>query len=306
MISRLTVYSALLSCIAGLAGCASTNLFKFRDTIPTESRNNPTVRILTMWQPSQGKWDNRTTRGVAGQVFFFGLNGDSPMQVDGEAVIDVFDDQGTPEEQARPFHTFRFPRDTWKAHLVKGPLGATYDVFIPYSRKGSHEVKMTLLVSYISKDGAKLNSEMVDVVLEGTKKPHAAEPGPAEYGHESGRARDSAKPAPASSANSRPPRTADLTLALPTAEELDRARGKIHAEVPLTAHERKRILREARDKQAIDEQSHVRHASYEEPAVETAGSAADDEDFDDLPQRRSAAAPSYEDRDSEISDDDWE
>ncbi|MBI3863336.1 MAG: hypothetical protein HY290_15705 [Planctomycetia bacterium] len=313
MISQVLSRGILTALMLVLTGCASTGLFKSHDDFAKESPRNPVMRILTMWQPSEGMWDGRTVRGVAGQIYLFGMNGSAPLKVDGEAVIQVFDDQGTPEEQAKPFHEFKFDRGAWNAHLTKGALGATYDFFIPYTRKGKQEARMTLLVRYITKEGKSLDSELVNVVLEGTKAKKPAETTTPEYGRAQERANDNdaSRTTPAGVAAERlPGRDVDLSAVLPTREELDKIYGRRPSD-PLTAKEQKRILREAREKLGLSAKNAVVPAAYGEPAdeigdadFEDEASAPDAERAEELSSAKSAR--SRVNRKTEATDDDWE
>src|SRR5262249_50124870 len=172
---RTTICSLALAClIFNLTGCALLKLGKHQ--FPATGPKNPAVRIIGMWQPSEGMWEGRTTRGFSGQIMFFGINSDAPAKVNGEVVIYVFDDQGQAEEQAKPIHEFKFPADSWNALLADGPLGATYGVFVPYTRPGIHSANCTLRVRYTPASGHPLPvySEMVNLTLAGTKKQKSA------------------------------------------------------------------------------------------------------------------------------------
>src|SRR5262249_24611805 len=155
----------------GLAGCASTGLLKFsKDHFPRTGPKNPVIRIMGLWQTAEGMWEGRTMRGFSGQILFFGQNSDVPAQVDGDVRIYVFDDQGSADDQVKAIHEFNFPAASWNALLSKGPLGATYSLFVPYTRPGIHEANCTLRIRYIpARGGMPVYSEMVNVQLSGTK-----------------------------------------------------------------------------------------------------------------------------------------
>lgn len=162
--------AALLACLA--CGCASTSFLKFgKADYPKAGPKNPVVHVMGMWQPATGVGlEGRTCRGFAGQVFFISADGPTPALIDGDIMIWLFDDQGTPQEQAKPIHKFQFDADAWKTHARKGEIGVTYSVFIPYTRKGSHAANCSLMVAYTPRGGGPtLNSEMVSVELTGSK-----------------------------------------------------------------------------------------------------------------------------------------
>lgn len=167
-----------------VSGCSTPGFLKFgSEEIPVEGPKNPVVQVLAMWQPANGAGlDQKQTRGFAGQVFFVTGESPTPAKVDGSVTVWVFDDQGTPEQQAKAIHKFEFPAETWKVHAHKTMLGMSYSVFIPYTRPGRHHANCTLRVRYTSRDGSYLDSEMVNVELDGTssrsteEKGHSAKP----------------------------------------------------------------------------------------------------------------------------------
>lgn len=265
MIARLAV--VYLAC--GLVGCASTGLFS-KAAFPKTGPRNPAIRILGLWQPGEGVGiENKTSRGFSGQIMFFGRNSDLPAQVDGAVRIYVFDDHGSAEEQAKPIHEFEFSPGAWKAHLFKGPLGATYDVFIPYTRPGIHEAKCTLRVKYIPKDAPEVYSDMVNIVLPGIKK---ATTTPAPDGHpesidrESGHGDESTGSELPDLVRKGPSRARTMTQAMPTPEEIQKMLNRKPAAQELTAAERRRIMREATARLNSENRSGVVLAGYEEPA----------------------------------------
>lgn len=170
---------AILGCFVGLLmflsliGCtAPGGLLKFRDAdLPKATAKQPVTSCLALWQPTTGEGlDGLTCRGFAGQIFFFAGEKQLPSVVNGEVRIFVFDDQGTPEEQVKPIHQFVFPAEMWKYYLNRTKMGATYALFIPYTRKGSHTAQCSLRVKYTPANGPTLHSEMVNVLLKGSSE----------------------------------------------------------------------------------------------------------------------------------------
>lgn len=168
---KISLAGSVLAACLGLSGCSTTGLFKWsQDDIVKAGPTNPVVQILGLWQPGEGTGlDHKTTRGFIGQVYFFSQNGHAPVQVDGDVRIYVFDDQGTEEQQIKPFHQFDYQAESWKAHMAKSQLGPVYSVFIPYTRKGSHEAHCSLRIRHTSPNGMTIHSEMANIVLPGRK-----------------------------------------------------------------------------------------------------------------------------------------
>src|SRR5579872_3248655 len=231
-----------LSMVLSLTGCATTGFLKFsKNDFPKASKQNPVIRILGLWQPAEGMWENKTVRGFSGQILFFSQNSDAPAQVDGSVRIYVFDDKGSPDDQAKPFHEFNFPLETWNALLGKGSLGATYNVFIPYTRPGFDEASCSLRIRYTpSGTGFPTYSEMVDIQLPGRKKPKAASASSADSEGAS-----QSHPASGSISERKAPFARGVSQAIP-AEEIEKLKSRRPPAVELTDKERERILREAR------------------------------------------------------------
>ena len=156
--------------VAAGAGCAGLNLpFRRQPDIVEATARNPAREITCIWQPAEGVGPKGVpTRGMAGQILFFTPKSDAPAKVDGEVLVYLFDDQGTPEEQAKPIHKYRFEAPAWNTHLLMSNLGPSYQVFIPYSRPGHHQAKCSLRMRFKSSDGRTIYSEPVVVTLPGT------------------------------------------------------------------------------------------------------------------------------------------
>ncbi len=151
-------------------GCTTTTLFsKFTQKgHPKATATDPAVRCLCLWEPAEGTGvDNKPARGVSGQVFFFTRNGASSVEVDGDARVFLFDNQGSAEEQAQPLHQFEFLGGTWKTYLTSTQFGPAYQLFIPYPRKGRHQAELALRVRLNQPSGAAVYSDIAKVVLTG-------------------------------------------------------------------------------------------------------------------------------------------
>ena len=130
----------------------------------------PVSEIMALWQPGEGKDpDGLPARGFAGQVFFFANGSKAPVLADGDVTFYVFDDQGTPDEQARPIHQFHFAADAWQTHHVKSGLGDSYQIFLPYTRAGRHHAVCSIRVKMQTEDGRSTLSEAANVVLSGER-----------------------------------------------------------------------------------------------------------------------------------------
>lgn len=171
-----TRIATILSCLAvmtlSVTGCSSTkSLVDLRkDEFQWASASNPAVQIVTIWEPAEGNdLDGMPTRGFAGQLIFIGRDS-TPLAIDGDMKIYVFDNIGTRDQQSKPIHRFDFSSDAWNLHLVNGSLGPSYNLFIPYTRKGEHrQVQCSLRTMFKTDGGQSIISEMVSVTLPGPK-----------------------------------------------------------------------------------------------------------------------------------------
>lgn len=151
------------------SGCSGVPLLKWgKHEIPAATEANPAVRVIGIWEPSEGQGlEGVPSRGFAGQILFFTRGSNSPVRVDGDVRIYLFDDQGTPEEQAKPIHQFDFKDKAWTVHLQNGTLGPSYHVFIPYTRRHPYQCRCSLRVRLTPESGAPVFSDTVQITLPG-------------------------------------------------------------------------------------------------------------------------------------------
>lgn len=150
-----------------LSGCQTLGLGLLGDDA-TPAHN---VReIVCLWEPAEGiGLDGLPTRGFAGQLLFFEPGNDTPVLVDGDVMIYVFDDQGAPEEQSRPLHQFEFPGPIWQTFARDTNLGPAYQIFIPYTRKGGHYADCAIRVRLTGPEQLPVWSKLTNVPLPGRK-----------------------------------------------------------------------------------------------------------------------------------------
>lgn len=162
------------------AGCATLEI-PWLNRMPEASSKNPVVKILSLWEPSEGRDPNGLPcRGFAGQILFLGNRGGTPVKVHGEVSIYVFDDFGTVEEQSRPLHVFEFKGGSWDRHLKVGTLGPAYHVFVPYTRPGGYEANCSIRIKYLPADGSPVVfSDPSNLPLKGKPRPVALPATPA-------------------------------------------------------------------------------------------------------------------------------
>lgn len=172
---RSPFFIALLAANCLLTGCAGANLLKWsnKPQVPKVTPENPIAQVLAVWQPADGVFSGRTSRGFAGQIYFFTAGNPLPAEADGEVTVYVFDDVGSEEEQVKPIHQFRYTADAWKKLKTQGKVGQTYGIFIPYTRPGIEEAQCSLRVRYTPTNGPTIHSEMANVPLPGVHRDKA-------------------------------------------------------------------------------------------------------------------------------------
>lgn len=163
------------ACLAAASGCATSNLLRMdklafwnHNKLVTADSRNPVADILCIWQPSEGRDPQGVpSRGFGGQILFMTHGSSEPCAVEGDVRIYVFDDQGAREEQIKPIHQYDFTADVWKQHLRMGTLGPSYQVFVPYPRKGFHQARCSLRIRFKPTQGPAIYSSMAEVILPG-------------------------------------------------------------------------------------------------------------------------------------------
>lgn len=180
-LSRTLTLSALLAACVSVSGGCSTFSFLPKHYVHATPQN-PACELVCLWQPAKGTGANGLpARGVAGRLMFFNRKDSTPVIVDGDVRIYLFDNQGTPEEMARPIHQFDFRAADWQNFLQITTLGPAYNVFIPYVKGGHQQVECTLQVRLTPPEGGQpLYSDMTSVTLPGTieNRPDAADEPP--------------------------------------------------------------------------------------------------------------------------------
>ncbi|MEM7810510.1 MAG: hypothetical protein AAF532_03390 [Planctomycetota bacterium] len=140
-----------------------------------EDRGGQVVEAVAVWQPGEGRdMQGLPARGFAGQILFFAAGSPEPVPVRGDVRIYVFDDAGDEASNSKPLHVFEFKDGAWEKYRHETNLGETFQVFIPYTRRGGHRAVCSLRLRYTDPEGRTLLSDSAEVILGGT--PHPAPP----------------------------------------------------------------------------------------------------------------------------------
>jgi hypothetical protein len=171
--SRIATGLLSIGMFGGLVGCSTFHI-PFGKSIPKASAADPVVQILCLWQQAEGRDpEGMPCRGFAGQILFLSNRAATPVQIEGEVRIYLFDDQGTVEEQSRPLRQFDFDNGSWGVHLAETSLGPTYHVFVPYVRRGTTDAACALRIRLTPKQGqgAVIFSDLANMPLNAISKP---------------------------------------------------------------------------------------------------------------------------------------
>lgn len=149
------------------AGCSAVPLLSMHRLKEADAQH-PVGEILCVWEAAEGRGlDNLPCRGFGGQLLFFANGYKEPVKATGDVRIYVFDDIGVDGDAGKPVHQFDFPAVAWNALLKPSNLGASYQIFIPYTRKGLHGATCTLRVRFTPEGGLPVYSRMASVELAG-------------------------------------------------------------------------------------------------------------------------------------------
>jgi hypothetical protein len=168
----------LLTLAAGSIGCGLPAAWHAKaDKLPQATPEDPAVEMICIWEPAEGIGpDGLPTRGFAGNVSFFTRRQETSVRVKGDVRVYVYDDQGPIEKRAQPIHHWDFIGDAWAFHLHDSAIGPGYSLFIPYSRKVSHQVQCAVRVRFTPENGTPIFSNTAAVILPGPLKKKESEP----------------------------------------------------------------------------------------------------------------------------------
>lgn len=156
--------------LLGGTGCSTT-----RDLVTAMSpvqlsraSDAPRVtKVMCLWESGIGKLPNGPKRGILGQVLFLEGTSDVPVEVDGSVTVYLFDDQGTPEQQAKPIQKLVLTPEELQATHMETSVGHSYHIPVPYLRNHDLAATCALRVKYTSPNGDTTYSDLNSVYLEG-------------------------------------------------------------------------------------------------------------------------------------------
>jgi len=153
--------------LIALCGCQSVPLFSRAKYLESDARH-PVMEVLCVWEAAEGRGtDNLPCRGFGGQILCFASGYKEPVKVQGDVRVYVFDDHGVSGDSSLPIHQFDFTAEAWNTFLKPSSLGASYQLFVPYTRKGLDSASCTLRVRLSPEGGTPIYSRLATVALTG-------------------------------------------------------------------------------------------------------------------------------------------
>ena len=153
--------------LIALCGCQSIPLFSGAKYLESDDRH-PVMEVLCVWEAAEGRGtDNLPCRGFGGQILCFASGYKEPVKVHGDVRVYVFDDHGVNGDSSLPIHQFDFTAEAWNTFLKPSSLGASYQIFVPYTRKGLDSASCTLRVRLTPEGGTPIYSRLATVALTG-------------------------------------------------------------------------------------------------------------------------------------------
>lgn len=150
-----------------LSGCSSLDLsegLKWRD-----SDDEPQVpdEIVDVWTDEILYQAGRSTRGFGGRLMFHNQESETPIKVEGELTVYLFDDRSEDPLHEKPIHKYIFPAEVFEKHYSKSKLGHSYSFWLPVDEVGGIEKKLTVITRFEPKLGGKVLGNPSTHVLPG-------------------------------------------------------------------------------------------------------------------------------------------
>ncbi len=162
-------------CVVALTGCKSEGVSwtKAKDPFAKKDANKvvePKLavpeRMVVIWKDAVYEHPAmEATRGIGGRVYFYDGE-DNPIKVDGEIVVYGFDDTSG-GGKAEADKKFVFKQESLAGHYNATALGPSYSIWLPWDKKGSKELSVSLIPVFRDASGKVVRSGQTVCVLPG-------------------------------------------------------------------------------------------------------------------------------------------
>ncbi|MCM2374410.1 hypothetical protein [Aporhodopirellula aestuarii] len=134
---------------------------------------NP-VKLASTWTPDTLTQAGRVpTRGFGARMFFYDEKSRA-VPVDGTLVVLGFDENAKNPDGSQAVKRFEFTPEQFTRHFSQSDLGASYSVWIPWDAVGGKQTRVSLVASFVTKEGKPVQGSPTTVLLPGTKDSSAA------------------------------------------------------------------------------------------------------------------------------------
>ncbi len=106
------------------------------------------------------------TRGFGGIVTFYGPDRKTPIKVDGQLTVYVYEDSPRTSEKVAPDAKFVVPADQLTKQYKESPLGHAYSVWVPWDKAGGPKRELMLTACFAPTEGDLVMGMPARVVLE--------------------------------------------------------------------------------------------------------------------------------------------
>jgi hypothetical protein len=151
-------------------GCVTPNSFlSSGEDIPT----NQVCQAVVAWYPEviftpDPTHRGQPTPGIAGRVYLFGPEIDSPLTGDGAVIVDLYDDTvagSAMNPNAVPLEEWQIDKATLKRLKKKDAVGMGYTLFLPWSTYRPEAAHVHLRLRYEPAKGTPIYAESSPMVL---------------------------------------------------------------------------------------------------------------------------------------------
>ena len=145
--------------------------------MPWSKEKEPQVpdRILAVWTDTvRHEQGHAGVRGFGGRLFFYKDGVQEPIEVDGGAMVYVFDAETHDPSDPRPEKKYVWTADEFGNHMSESALGKSYSVWIPWDQVGGEQRSLSIVTRFEGREHGVVISEPVVKLLPGrTSMPDA-------------------------------------------------------------------------------------------------------------------------------------
>lgn len=128
------------------------------------------AKMAVLWSPDLLTVAGQPpTRGFGGRIYFYNQKSQT-IPVDGELVVHGFDEarkKNSGGEEHVPDKRFRFTAEQFTEHFSESEIGASYSVWIPWDTNDYTQKELTLIPTFISKNGQMVQGAPAKVIIPG-------------------------------------------------------------------------------------------------------------------------------------------